>query len=228
MKRALYLGLLLLLSITNRAQTAGASWYVSAQGNLFVPGKGSARGMYPILAYDKETDPKVLIGGLGMGVMRIQPLNEKNELRIQAGLFKHTYWDESIALQTPTGYVIGPFYRGGSDYGISLSGTLHHFLSQRVSIGTGLGAQGMLVSLTRLPKYEDNASAQPVRGVVGVTSYYKKIQPYIPMELSYHRPNTRYTLRYEQGLLNSLRGDLAKYKTDRYSLVVFEVGFRLK
>jgi hypothetical protein len=228
MKRTIYLGVLLLLSLTSQAQTTGAAWYLSVQGNLFVPGKESARGMYPILAYDKETDPKLLVGGFGAGAMRVQHLNEKNELRLQAGLFKHTYWDESLALQTPRGYVIGPFYRGGSDYGLSLSGTLHHFLSRRVSIGTGVGARALLVSLTRLPEYEDNASVQPVRGVVGVTRYYKKVQPYIPLELSYHRPNTRYTLRYEQGLLNSLRGDLAKYKTDRYGMLVFEMGFGLR
>ena len=83
----------------------------------------------------------------------------------------------------------------------------------------------MLISLTRLPAYEDNASTPPVYGVVGVTRYYKKVQPFIPLELSYNRPKTRYTLSYEQGLLNSLQGDLGKYKTDRYSMLVFEVGF---
>ncbi|HEV7347118.1 hypothetical protein [Telluribacter sp.] len=226
MKFFFYLVLLLVPGIQAIGQTSDASWYITANGNLFLPSQSSGRGTYPILWYDSSTEPKLLIGGIGAGVTKIQPLGKTNSLRLQANLSRHTYWDESLPVTTPQGIIIGPFYRGGSDFCIGLTGTAHHNLSERFSVGTGLGVQALLVSLSRLPAYQDRSLGH-VQGVIGVNNHYKRLQPVVPVELSLKLSKLLFTIRYEYGLLNSLKGDLSKYKTDKYSLLVFETGILL-
>ena len=45
--------------------------FFTINGNLLYPINNPNQGVYPILFYDKETDPKILVGGFGMGLSTI-------------------------------------------------------------------------------------------------------------------------------------------------------------
>lgn len=97
----------------------------------------------------------------------------------------------------------------------------HYFLTEKISIGTGLGGQILLISLSRMPEIYDSKAA------VAVNRYYKPFMPTLPVELSFKSKKNLFTIRYEHGLLNRYKKDLAAYKKDKFGLLSFEVGFKL-
>lgn len=48
--------------------------------------------------------------------------------------------------------------------------------------------------------------------------------PVVPVEIALKPKKLLFSICYEYGPLNRLRGDLRDYRNDKYGLVVFEVG----
>ena len=203
-------------------QTLDYQYFITINGNLYLPSSSANKGVYPILWYDKGTDPKLLIGGFGFGLSVIKSLERKIGLKGQANISKHTYWDEPILLNTILAEPRGQFLAGSSDYTLGLAACVHYYLSKKISVGTGLGAHVLLVSLSRVPDIDNTPNG------IAVNRYYKPVMPVLPLELSMKLEKVLFNIRYEQGLLNRLNGALAKHKNDRYGLLSFEIGFKIK
>lgn len=205
-------------------QQTGIQWFIAPNVNLYLPIGTPYKGVYPVLWYDKETTPKVLIGGFGVGVSALKPYGEKLTLKGQANLSKHTYWDEPLMLTDENGSPVRDYLAASSDYTLGMTVTGHYQFTGGFSAGTGLGGQVLLVSLVRLPP---NYITGPDEEQVATSRYYKRLVPMLPVELSLKLEKILFNVRYEHGLLNRLKKPLADYQTDRFGLLTFEVGFRL-
>jgi len=205
-------------------QQTGIQWFIAPNLNAYLPLNTPGKGTYPVLWYDSETSPKVLVGGIGVGVSALKPYGEKVTLKGQANLSKHTYWDEPFIITDENGGPIRSFLSASSDYALGIAATAHFQFTGRFSAGTGLGSQVLLTSLTRLPP--DYFAGSEERQVA-TNRYYKRVLPVLPVELSLKLEKVLFNVRYEHGLLNRLKRELAQYKTDRFGLLTFEVGFRL-
>jgi len=213
--------LLLFISFKSFSQTSATEYFITVNGNLYIPIKNPAKGIYPILWYDKETNPKLLIGGLGVGLSAFRPLENKVSLKGGVNISKHTYWDEPIQLVDAGGNNMQLFVAGSSDLAVGITATAHYFLTEKISFGTGLGGQILLATLSRLAEFNDSRSS------IGVHHYYKRLMPTLPFEVSFKAKKTLFNIRYEYGLLNRYKKDIAAYKKDKFSLLSFEVGLKL-
>jgi hypothetical protein len=230
MKPAFYLFLFTILACNAPcfSQNTGFEWFFTPNANLSLLINTPTKGAYPILWYDKETDPKLLIGGFGMGLSAFKTVSGKVGLKGQTNLSKQTYWDEPIMATDESGFPIQTVLTGSSDYSLGITATAHYFLSKKLSVGTGLGAQVLLLSLSRLPEINTTWGPSPPEKGIARNRYYKPIMPVVPLEISLKLNKTLFNIRYEYGLLNRLKGNMAQYKTDRFSLLTFEVGFKIK
>jgi len=215
--------LLFLLFSAGKTYSQGAepAYYITVNSNLYLPVNNPAKGVYPILWYDKETTPKLLIGGFGVGFAGLKPLNNKLSLKGQANISKHAYWDEAFYMIDANGFAGQKFSAGSADYALGLTATAHYFLGKRISLGAGLGSQVQLITFSRLPTYDDREAS------VSVQQQYKRFMPTLPLELTLQSKKHLYNIRYEYGLLNRYKSTIAAYKKDKYSLLSFEIGFKL-
>jgi hypothetical protein len=227
MKRisAIFCLLFLIASLDSFGQNKAAQWFLTANGNFYIPIDNKGKGIYPILGYDKATSPKVLLGGAGLGAAMLKPLTRDLSFKAQANLSKHTYWDEPVLIRDYVANPVGEYQSGSSDLGLGLAGMIHYALIGDFSVGVGLSAQATVISMSHKPGMYIGTEIEP--GFV-VNHYYKTIVPMVPVELSYRHKKLLFNVRYEAGLINRLKGDLAQFKSDKFSLLTFEFGYRIK
>jgi hypothetical protein len=200
-------------------------YFITGNVNLYVP-FNSSKGMYPILGYDKDVSPKVLLGGFGVGFSGLKKLGSQIAIKGQANISRSVYWESALLNIGPgQSQVIGIIPLSSTDYNFGLTGTIHYHLSPIFSAGTGLGAQVLIGSYMHI---RAKSSIQNWDRYVGRNQYYKRVMPTLPVEVSARFRKMFITLRYEHGLLNRLKKNLAEYKTDRYGLVFVEVGFKVR
>lgn len=225
MKLVFLIGLLSSITSIGFCQESPYSCFIVVNTNLYFPGQGSNKGMYPSLGFDKTAEPKLLIGGFGVGISGFRYLKRSVRVKGQANFSKHAYWDEPYELRSannePLGHVIG----GSADYAFGVTTAIHYSISEKVSIGTGLGAQVMLFTLSRIPEIVD---FEFVPGAFSMHRYSKLVLPFVPFELSWTGNKLLWNIRYEYGLSNRFKRELAQYKTDRFSSLYFEVGWRIR
>ena len=212
------------LSAATFAQERQYEWFIIANTNLYLPGKGSEKGVYPILWYDKTTKPKLLIGGFGVGASVFRSLTGNLSLKGQANFSKNAYWEEAMELRGMQNEPLGHFQYGGSDFSLGVAGTLHYLLSEKMSVGTGAGARLFTMTLSRTPSFEN---FELVADEIAINRYTKSVLPFIPIEWTLKGEKLLFNIRYEYGLSNRYKRGLAAYKTDRFSVLNFEVGFRI-
>lgn len=214
-----------LFAFQANAQQASTEWFLNANFNIYVPGGGSQKSVYPVLGYNKETSPKFLLGGVGTGGFLLRPLSSDFHLKAHGYLSKVSYWDDPIELKSAVGENVGVFQAGGSDYLAGMNGLIHYHLADQLSLGAGIGAQFLLASFSRTPAIY--GYGEPTEKSFISNHHYKTIHPVIPVELSYRFPRLVINLRYDIGPFNRLRGELAKAKTEKYGVLSLEVGFKL-
>jgi hypothetical protein len=217
---------LFLLSFTSsvRAQEQ-FEYFISINGNLYVP-RNSEKGIYPVVGYDKEVKPKVLIGGFGVGVAGFKKIMPKLILKVQANLSRSVYWETFIYTNGPNqSDIIGVGSASSTDYTLGLTATPHYQISKLFSVGTGIGVQTMLISALYI---RDNFPNTDFERFVGYNRFYKTFMPVVPIEFSINLNKMLVNVRYEHGLLNRFKKDIAEYKNDRYGLLFFEVGYRIR
>ncbi|MCE6992992.1 hypothetical protein, partial [Dyadobacter sp. CY323] len=207
------------------SQNKKTEWFLTANGNFYIPVANRAKGIYPILGYDKLSSPKILLGGVGLGAAWFKPLTKDLSFKMQANFSKHTYWDEPVVIRDYVAAPLGDYESGSSDYGLGIAGMIHYFPVESFSVGAGISAQVTAISLTRTPGMYIGADIDPG---FAVNRYYKTVVPMIPVELSYRVNKLLFNLRYEAGLINRIKGDLARFKSDKFSLLTFEFGFLIR
>lgn len=199
------------------SQDKSTEWYITANTNLYYPIQTPSKGVYPVLWYDKEADPSVLIGGFGIGGAVYHSLTEKFAVKGQLNVSKHSYWNEPVEVVDQNGNVYFSFIPSSVDYMAGLSATSNYFFTPKFGLGTGLGTQYLIVSLTRQPE----AFGDVVRN-----HYYRPFVATVPIEATLKLSNTALTVRYEHSFSNRLRAK-SNY-TDKFGLVYFEVGFKIR
>ncbi|MFN8348526.1 MAG: hypothetical protein U0X91_26220 [Spirosomataceae bacterium] len=205
-------------------QNSANEWFIAPNWNLYLPIKNPSKGTYPIIGYDKESRPKLLIGGYGISASVLKMTEKKISWRGQGNFSRYVYWDEPFVVTNVFGVPIAAITTGTVDYFMGFTGAVNYKLSKKIIIGSGLGGQVLFYSLSKLPQFENNAR---LKDLIAVNHSYRIFQPIIPVELSLKHKKFLFNLRYEYALLNRFRGDLANYKSDKYSLLNFEIGLKL-
>jgi len=218
MRTKLYIPILLLIFFQSGfGQTSVPEYFVTLNTNLYLPWNSSEKFTFPMLGYNKNSEPKIQVGGFGVGAGFFAPFKSKLSLKEQLNLFRFVYWDNPYRLRTLAGEPLGSSSSHSNNYTIGSQTTVHYFLSDEVSIGSGLGLQLLLKSSSKInaPKTRlDNNG-------------YKLLMPSLPLEFSFKSKRILINTRYEFALLNRFRGDLAKYKKDRFGLLTIEFGVKI-
>jgi len=196
-------------------------YFISINGNLYLP-FNSGKQIYPILGYDPGADPKILLGGFGVGFTAVKEWKDKFLLKAQVNTSRHAYWDEPMEMKDANNNPLGSYVGKSVDYVLGTTVTLQYRLTNKVAIGTGFGGDFMVLSVYDFSTFA-SVDDQKIRN-----NYYKFFTPVIPLELSFYLNKVLVNLRYEQGLVNRYRKPLADYEKDNYGLLVFEFGYRLK
>lgn len=195
--------------------------FLTTNANLYVP-FNSHKGIFPILGYDKKDNPKLLIGGFGVGGSVFRSIIDKIEFKGQLNFSRHTYWNEPTHLKSEYNMDVGVYFSRSNDYNLGLNATAHYFFGRKFSVGTGLGTQIMLVSLTRNPFGNFGTDNRAI-----INRHNKTIMPVVPIEVSLRFEKTFYCIRYEQSLLNKFKNDLADRMKENYGLLSFEFGIKI-
>lgn len=80
--------------------------YLALNGNLYMP-FGSGKQTYPILGYDKDADPKILLGGFGFGFSAVKEWKDKFLLKAQVNTSRHAYWEEPMEFRDANNNPLG-------------------------------------------------------------------------------------------------------------------------
>ena len=226
MIRNFYLSIIFLLaSLPVFAQQNAQEWFVNANINTYLPGKNSAKSVFPVLGYNRNTSPKIMLGGVGTGIFTWKLVAKDIHLKTYANLSKLTYWDDPIEITTATGMYNGTLHHWSSDYVLGIGGILHYDIAPHLSIGAGLGAQVLLISVSRMP--EMNGYGQAVEPSIVINHYYKTVLPVVPLEIAYKLKSMMIGIRYDTGMLNKLKGDLGKNKSEKFGVLGLDVAFRV-
>lgn len=219
-----FIVLILIILIDDACAQNNHEVFVTANTNLYVPFNAD-KGLFPVLGYDKEATPKLLIGGFGTGVTMFKTIREKTRLKVQSNISRHTYWNEPMTFRTVDNQNLGTFSSRSSDYTLGVSG-IALLGSNKFSFGAGLGLQVMLASVTRNPV--GNFAGQDNEQQLVLNRYYKMLMPVLPLEISVQLDKMFYSIRYEHALLNKYKNGLANRERENYGLIFTEIGVRIK
>lgn len=214
------------LKIDSISQTKTFKNCLTINGNLLYPIGNSGQGVYPILFYDKKSDPKLLIGGLGIGFSTFVNASEESKisLKAQTNFSRHVYWDEPAYFRDVNNSSLGDYQPSSADYSLGLTGTAQYKLSSYFYLGIGVGTQILLKSISKAPEFQ--ISTDPKVSYLS-NNYYKVLMLVLPFEISYRNEKWLFNIRYEQALLNRYKKELSKYKDGTYGLLTFEAGLRI-
>jgi hypothetical protein len=219
MRTCLLLCLLLLSEFSAWSQT---DFFITANVNLYAPEGTDAKGMYPIVGYDKEADPKFLLGGYGIGFAGEKNISDKFKYKGELTLSRHVYW-EAASLVGSSNTPLGEYAYGTIDYTAHLIPSVHYSLAKNLYIGTGIGASVLLTSLSRVPNVNpDDDTRKYVRN-----GYYRTVTPMIPIEFSYRSERKLYSIRVEQSLASRYKKSLSHLGKEHFAIVSFSVGFKV-
>lgn len=176
----------------------------------------------------KKSIPNYWFGGFGVGFSAWKQIKGKTSIKVQGNISRSVYWETGEVLRTgPNPFdITGDIMLSSTDYTFGVTGTIHYSLSPTFSVGAGLGSQILLGSYLYLRS--DMSSFNDSGRNVGRNRYYKAAMPTVPIEVSAKIRKVLFNIRYEHALLNRLKKDLAEYKSDRYSLLFFEIGFKIR
>jgi hypothetical protein len=159
--------------------------------------------------------------GIGIGGKVFMPLKNKFIFKSAVDVLLNSYSDGPFQVTDNSGQALGTFGNATVDLSVGLIPTIHYSLHKDFSVGTGIGLRTLLTSVTA---YDGNAQLKNT----AVNDYYKRFMPILPIEMSLKINKILLNLRYEYSLLNKIKGDLADYKTERYSIISLEIGYKIK
>jgi hypothetical protein len=192
------------------------NYYVTVNSNLLVPSANSSRYTYPIIGYNKELDNSNMIGGFGLGFTMDKPINDKLNFKPYVHVSRIRYWDEAGRF----GSFTDTYFSVGTSTVIGLGGLLQVEVPGELKIGTGLSSQILVKSKTEAV-YSDFELNSEVKS-------YKRLLLTIPIEMQLSKRKMQYAIRYEHSLMNAYNKNLKDYLNDRYGVLFFTVGYKLK
>jgi hypothetical protein len=191
------------------AQTEKPTLYINLNANTYLSSK-------PV----KEATFGIGDIGLGLGVSRIQPIKSKLFLKYRGNISFNSYTDQVAPFKDPTGQSLGNILPSTLDFTLNLSTTINYSLSDNFAVGTGIGFRTLLHSAS---EYSTNQFK-----IETVNAHYKRVMPVLPIEMSLKISKVLLNLRYEYSILNKIRGDLSDYVTERFGIVSFEIGYKIR
>ncbi|HYG03130.1 MAG TPA: hypothetical protein VD927_11850 [Chryseosolibacter sp.] len=213
----------LLVIVASAFPTSAQELYASANSNFYIPLGESAMQTFPVIHHDKDATPKFSAGGFGFGVTQFRPLFKKVFLELNAGLLKYKFWNTPMDFRDSNNQPLGVMNFATVNYSLTFSGIAHYPLTERMSVGVGAGFQIAVISRSKIRDKSEIFSRAWVNN-----NHYKAVMPVIPIEILYRdEKKMYYSVNYTQAVLNQLRGDLAKYKSQNFGLLSVAVGRRI-
>ena len=215
------IGIVILLAFAAKMGIAQApDSYLTINTNLMFAYGNTSKIYYPVVASFND-DFLQKVGGFGMGYTSTKDYGNGRTLKAGMNLTKMSQYLGSTYARDFVGNLAGFYAVKSSRINLNLNVLMQKSLGDKISLGTGIGVQSTLFHIQKLPS------------VFEVTTLYtnqtlqKNIMPVIPMEFNFETKKRVLTLRYEQALLNSNRGEFRKYKKETFGLLSFELGFKL-
>lgn len=199
------------------SQSLKQEFYVVANLNVYFP-TNSSQEVQPLVQFNES----FAIGGFGIGATLLNPLNEKWVVKNSGNITFNKFKDSSIMLTDPNGQSLGIVNGVTRDLNLGIISTINYSLTQNLLVGTGLGIKVLLDSRTNYNLVNQTDLGTSING------YYKPLIPVIPIEATLKTKKFLYNLRYEYSPINRLRGDLADYRIEKYSLISLEIGYKIK
>ncbi len=199
------------------SQNLKSELYITANLNMYLP-TNATQQIKPVIQFSNPFG----IGGFGIGATLFNPLTEKIILKNQVNVSFNKFQDTPIALTTPNGSSLGEVVGTTRDLNIGIISTINYSLNSRFLIGAGLGFKMLLDSRTNYDLTNQTSLGTSING------YYKPIVPVLPIEAILKLKKIILNLRYEHSILNRLKGDLSDYKSEKNSLVILEIGYKIK
>jgi len=190
--------------------------HVTLNGNLLIPSANSSRYTYPIYGFSKDLAQSHMIGGFGIGINRTKRINEKLNTKHFAHLSRTKYWDEAGRF----GLFTDKFYSVGTSTVLGAGGLLQAEVPGGIKLGAGLSSQILVKAKTTAVNAEVAFSSE--------IKSYKRMLIALPVEIELSKNKMQYAIRYEHSLMNAYNRNLKEYLTDKYGLLFFSVGYRIK
>ena len=219
--------ILLLNCLKSSAQPKKVELFITTGANIYLPGKESIKAIYPVIGYNKNTNPNFLIGGFGVAITAMKAVEKNWNSKIQTGFSRNAHWNEYITAVDFVGNDLNNGRNSTINYNFDLFSAFHYRFTKKFSAGTGVGVQVLLASVSRNPFAGLTFGGMREEEKFYLNRYYKTAMPFIPLELSFNTSKLFLNLRYEAALMNKVKDDLANYQQERYGLLNLEVGFRI-
>ncbi len=222
MKNTIPFLFLSLLILGNK--TSAQSWGVHLNGNSTFPISNDRKGQYPILWYDSDQDPSILVGGFGAGVSYQRPWRGNTQLKFQLNAQRSRFYDEPTIFWDANGQpILGVIGINNNLNASVLSLVLLPITeNQKWLLGVGLGLRGTFFSKT------DYGEAFVDGEKASLKLKNKSLAPVVailPIELTkYFGERFSVTTRAETALSGTSR--LSANKKERTMVVLVEVGYR--
>jgi len=228
--RSILLLSFLLVTVCSFAQDSKSEkpdYRVTVGVNFRNPNNKSLKEIYPFLHFKKNSAQQTALGGITVGLSRFFPVRNKIDVKTSLNASRQVYWNDPFQFNKGPNPQdkLGIVTTKSVEYYLSGSGIVH-FNFGRFSPGLGLGFEGLIVSTRKFPK----------NGIIAGTGgnlkdyrnrEYKFVMPVVPVEVSWKGDLMLYNLRYEAGLLNRFRKDLADSGNNFYGVLSLEVGIRI-
>ena len=199
------------------SQNTKSELFITANLNMYFP-TNSLQEFQPIVQFSNPFS----VGGFGIGATLLNPLNKTLILKNQANISFIKFKDTPVLLTDPSGQSLGNITGITRDLNLGITSTINYSLTNRFSMGAGLGLKILLDSRTNYNFINQSPLGTSING------YYKPIMPVFPIEATLRLKKMMFNLRYEYSILNKLKGDLSDYTSEKYSLISLEIGYKIK
>ena len=194
--------------------------------NLTAPYGETRQTMFPIVGYDKTITPKLLIGGLNLGLTHHHKLGNRLYLNTTLSFARHTTWEGILRQTDVQGNRLGDIKYNKVDYVLKLVPTVAYSLTDRLTAGIGIGTNISLFSISPTP--ETVLFGEEKKAGTAINKYNRLLNPVIPLELKYYLNKMFFGARFEYAPFNSNRSDLADVLVSKKNYINFEVGYKLR
>ena len=211
------IALIFFCTLKSFSQNTKSELFITANLNMYFP-TSPLQQVQPIIQFSNPFS----IGGFGIGATLLNSLNKTLTLKSHANVSFNKFKDTPILLTDPSGQSLGNITGITRNLNLGIISTINYSLTNRFSMGAGLGLKILLDSRTNYNFINQSTLGTSING------YYKPITPVFPIEATLKLKKMMFNLRYEYSILNTLRGDLSNYKSEKYSLISLEIGYKIK
>lgn len=168
----------LLVMLAAATSSLAQEMFINASVNGYVPLGSTGKKTFPALHYDKDSEPGFIMGGFAIGGSYFKSHSDKVTFKAQANLVRYKYWDEPKELRAESNEPLGAGMFHSVNYSLALSGVAQYYLSERFSIGAGLGLHVTLASQMKARNEDIFGGEMEVPN-----THYKRIMPVVPVGL---------------------------------------------